>query len=76
MAASNIPVLEGDTPSMSPAAKARRETAGEDKALLKHIGKNIENKYTGSINSTSQQVKRKFGQLARNAGPVPLLNII
>jgi hypothetical protein len=56
----DIPEPEKPSSSMNPEARARRETAGEDRALLKHVAKNIENKYTGSINSTGQQVKRKF----------------
>lgn len=60
LAALNNAVPEGHTPSVSSEARARRETAGEDRALLRHVAKNIENKYTGSINSTGQQVTRKF----------------
>lgn len=60
LTAFDIPEPEKPSSSMNPEARARKETAGEDRALLKHVAKNIENKYTGSINSTGQQVKRKF----------------
>ncbi|KAJ5397342.1 mitochondrial translation protein [Penicillium cosmopolitanum] len=57
LTAFDIPEPEKPSSSMNPEARARKETAGEDRALLKHVAKNIENKYTGSINSTGQQVK-------------------
>ncbi|CAI7582722.1 unnamed protein product [Penicillium pancosmium] len=57
LTALDIPEPEKPSSSMNPEARARKETAGEDRALLKHVAKNIENKYTGSINSTGQQVK-------------------